>query len=72
VTAIPTIASAAAEIAAGRPSPAGLREACLARIDRHEAKLSAFIRLERERALAAARTPWAELKAGRRRGHGSR
>ena len=68
MTAIPTIASAAADIAAGRLSPVALTEACLARIDRHEAKLNAFIRLERERALATARTAEAEIKAGRRRG----
>ena len=68
MTAIPTIASAAADIAAGRLSPVGLTEACLARIDRHEAKLNAFIRLERERALATARTAEVEIKAGRRHG----
>lgn len=65
---IPTIAGAAAEIAAGRLSPVALAEDCLARIDRHDAALHAFIRLERERAMAAARTAEAEIKAGRRRG----
>jgi aspartyl-tRNA(Asn)/glutamyl-tRNA(Gln) amidotransferase subunit A len=68
MTAIPTIASAAAEIAQGRLSPVALTEACLARIDRHEAKVNAFIRLERERALKTARAAEADIKAGRRRG----
>jgi aspartyl-tRNA(Asn)/glutamyl-tRNA(Gln) amidotransferase subunit A len=68
MTGIPTMAGAAAEIEQGRLSPVALTEACLARIDRHEAKLNAFIRLERERALASARAAEAEIKAGRRRG----
>ena len=67
-SAIPTIASAAADIAAGRLSPVALAEACLARIDRHGGTLHAFIRLERERALASARAAEADIKAGRRRG----
>ena len=65
---IPTIARAAADIADGRLSPVALAEACLARIDRHEGRVNAFIRLERERALAAARGAETEIKAGRRRG----
>ena len=65
---IPTIARAADEIAKGRLSPIALAEACLARIDRHEGKVNAFIRLEREQALAAARTAEADIKASRRRG----
>lgn len=65
---IPTIASAAADIANGCLSPVALTEACLARIDQYEAKLNSFIRLERERALASARVAEAEIKAGRRRG----
>lgn len=65
---IPSIAEAEAAIVAGRLSPVALTEACLARIDRHETKVNAFIRLEREHALAAARTAEAEIKAGRRRG----
>lgn len=64
----PTIASAAADIAAGRLSPVALTEACLARIDKHESKVHAFIRLERDRALASARKAEADIKAGRRRG----
>ena len=68
MTDIPSIAAAGAAIAAGRLSPVALTEACLARIDRHEKQVHSFIRLERERALAAARTAEAEIKAGRRRG----
>jgi aspartyl-tRNA(Asn)/glutamyl-tRNA(Gln) amidotransferase subunit A len=68
MTHIPSIAEAEAAIAAGRLSPVALTEVCLARIDRHETKVNAFIRLEREQALTAARTAEAEIKAGRRRG----
>ena len=68
MTDIPSIAEAAAAIAAGRLSPVALTEACLARIDRHEKHVHSFIRLERERALGAARMAEAEIKAGRRRG----
>ncbi len=68
MTGIPTIASAAADIASGRLSPVALTEACLTRIDQHEVKLNSFIRLEREQALASARAAEAEIKAGRRRG----
>jgi aspartyl-tRNA(Asn)/glutamyl-tRNA(Gln) amidotransferase subunit A len=65
---IPTIAQAAADIAAGRLSPVALTEACLDRIDRHEANIRAFIRLECDLALAAAKTAEAEIKAGHHRG----
>lgn len=65
---IPTIAGAASDIVAGRLSPVALTEACLARISVHEPQLHAFIRLEREGALAAARRVEAEIKAGRWRG----
>ena len=68
MTDIPSIAKAGADIAAGRLSPVALAEACLARIDRHEKQVHGFIRLERERALGAARMAEAEIKAGRRRG----
>jgi aspartyl-tRNA(Asn)/glutamyl-tRNA(Gln) amidotransferase subunit A len=68
MTDIPTIARAAADIADGRLSPVALAEACLARIDRHERRVNAFIQLERERALAAARKAEAEIKTGRRHG----
>ena len=65
---IPSIAEAGAAIAAGRLSPVAPTEACLARIDQHEKRVHSFIRLERDRALGAARTAEAEIKAGRRRG----
>jgi len=68
MTDIPSIAEAGADIAAGRLSPVALAEACLARIDRHEKQVHGFIRLERDRALGAARMAEAEIKAGRRRG----
>ena len=44
MTAFPTIAGAATDIAAGHLSPVALTEACLERIDRHDATLHAFIR----------------------------
>jgi len=65
---IPSIAEAGAAIAAGQLSPVALTEACLARIDLHEERVHSFIRLERDRALVAARAAEAEIKAGRRRG----
>ena len=68
MTAIPSIAKAGADIAAGRLSPVALTEACLARIDRHEQQIHSFIRLERDRALSAAHIAETEIKAGRRRG----
>ena len=68
MTDIPSIAEAGVAIAAGHLSPVALTEACLARIDRHEKQVHSFIRLERERALSAARRAEAEIKAGRRRG----
>lgn len=45
-----------------------LTEACLARIDRYDRSINAFITLTREQALAAARDMDAELKRGTRRG----
>jgi aspartyl-tRNA(Asn)/glutamyl-tRNA(Gln) amidotransferase subunit A len=68
MTDIPSIAEAGAAVAAGSLSPVALTEACLARIDRDEKQVRSFIRLERDRALGAARTAEAEIKAGRRRG----
>ena len=49
-------------------SPVELIEACLARIDRHNGALNAFISVTREQALAAARDAESELARGRRRG----
>jgi aspartyl-tRNA(Asn)/glutamyl-tRNA(Gln) amidotransferase subunit A len=49
-------------------SPAELTQACLARIDRYNPAINAFITVMRDDALSAARTADAELKGGRRRG----
>ena len=54
---IPTIAEAAALIAARKLSPVELTRACLARIERLNGTLHAFIKLTPERALAEARPP---------------
>ena len=45
-----------------------LTEACLARIERHDRAINAFITITREQALAAARAADAEIGRGRRRG----
>jgi aspartyl-tRNA(Asn)/glutamyl-tRNA(Gln) amidotransferase subunit A len=49
-------------------SPVELTEACLARIDRHEPAINAFITVTREQALATARELEEEIRRGRRRG----
>src|SRR5687767_7528057 len=49
-------------------SPVELAQACLARIDRHEPAINAFITVTREQALAAAREREDEIRRGRRRG----
>jgi len=49
-------------------SPVELTEACLARIERHERAINAFITVTREQALAAAREIEVELRRGRPRG----
>jgi aspartyl-tRNA(Asn)/glutamyl-tRNA(Gln) amidotransferase subunit A len=49
-------------------SPVQLTEACLARIDRHDKAINAFITVTREQALMTAREMDAELKRGTRRG----
>lgn len=49
-------------------SPVELTEACLARIERHEPAINAFITVTREQALAAARELEGEIRRGRRRG----
>ena len=49
-------------------SPVELTEACLARIDRHDRAINAFITVTREQALATAREMEAELRRGARRG----
>ena len=49
-------------------SPVELTEACLARIDRHEPAINAFITVTREQALATARELEGDIRRGRRRG----
>jgi aspartyl-tRNA(Asn)/glutamyl-tRNA(Gln) amidotransferase subunit A len=49
-------------------SPVELTQACLARIDRHNKAINAFITVTREQALAAAREMEGELRRGVRRG----
>ncbi|MDR3537964.1 MAG: amidase [Acetobacteraceae bacterium] len=59
---------ASREFAARRLSPVELLNALLARIDALDPKINAFIRLDREPALAAARAAEQEIAAGRIRG----
>lgn len=61
-------ASAAKAIAAKELSPVELMAALLARIEKLDPRLNAFIRLDGEAAMAAARTAEAEVAAGRLRG----
>lgn len=49
-------------------SPVELTEACLARIEKYDRAINAFITVTREQALATAREMEAELRRGRRRG----
>jgi aspartyl-tRNA(Asn)/glutamyl-tRNA(Gln) amidotransferase subunit A len=49
-------------------SPVELTQACLARIDRFDEAINAFITLTRDQALASAREAEAEIRRGRRRG----
>lgn len=51
-----------------RVSPVELTEACLARIDRYDRTINAFIMVTREQALAAAREAEGEIRRGRWRG----
>jgi aspartyl-tRNA(Asn)/glutamyl-tRNA(Gln) amidotransferase subunit A len=63
-----TAAAAARAIAARELSPVELVTALLERIGRLDPKLHAFIRLDADAALAAAKAAEAEIGAGRRRG----
>ena len=54
----------AAEIAARRLSPVDLVEACLRRIEAHDAKLHAFVEVYRDEARLAARAAEAAVRAG--------
>lgn len=58
---IPTIAEAARRIAARELSPVELTQSCLVRIHRLDGQLHAFIRLEEDAALAAARAAEARI-----------
>jgi aspartyl-tRNA(Asn)/glutamyl-tRNA(Gln) amidotransferase subunit A len=63
-----TAAAAAAAIRARKLSPVELTGALLDRIDRLDPKLNAFIRLDRDAAIAAAKAAEVEIMAGRPRG----
>jgi aspartyl-tRNA(Asn)/glutamyl-tRNA(Gln) amidotransferase subunit A len=62
------VAEAANAIAARRISPVELTEALLKRIAKLDPRLNAFIRIDADGALAAARASEAEIMAGRKRG----
>jgi len=68
MTEIQTIAEAGKLIAARKLSPVELTEACLARIERLNGTLNAFIRITAERALAEAKAAEAALMAGKSKG----
>ncbi|MBV8409365.1 MAG: amidase, partial [Alphaproteobacteria bacterium] len=63
-----TIAEASRRLARGALRAIDLVEACLARIEQHDAKLNTFTTLTPELARAAARQADRELSAGHRRG----
>jgi aspartyl-tRNA(Asn)/glutamyl-tRNA(Gln) amidotransferase subunit A len=63
-----TLGEASARIRQRTVTPTGLTEACLARIEKYNPKLNAFITVMREQALAQARDLDAEQRAGKLRG----
>jgi Asp-tRNA(Asn)/Glu-tRNA(Gln) amidotransferase A subunit family amidase len=63
-----TLAALSRAIQSRDVSPVEVTEACLARIDRLDRTLNAFITLTPDRALAAARRAEGEITAGRQRG----
>src|SRR5688572_17810542 len=63
-----SLAEASALVAAREVSPVDLTRACLARIERHQPALNAFITVTGDEALAQARAAEAEIASGRRRG----
>jgi len=68
MSAIPTIAEAAKQIAARQLSPVELTQACLARVKAFDPTLHAFLLLTEDRALADARAAEARMMAGTLRG----
>jgi aspartyl-tRNA(Asn)/glutamyl-tRNA(Gln) amidotransferase subunit A len=63
-----TIAEASARLARGELTAVDLTNACLARIDRFDSRLNAFVTLTADQARAAARQADRELARGHRRG----
>ncbi len=63
-----TIVTAAADLQAGRVSATQLLQECLARIDRHEATVCAWVLIDRDGALEEARRCDQEIQAGQYRG----
>ena len=63
-----SLVDCASAIADGRLTSQAATEACLARIDAWQPRLNAFLRLDRDAALAQARERDAETRAGRSRG----
>jgi Asp-tRNA(Asn)/Glu-tRNA(Gln) amidotransferase A subunit family amidase len=63
-----TIHAAAEDIRSGRLSPVDLLDACLARIDRYEANVRAWVFVDRDAARAEAEKLTKELRRGERRG----
>lgn len=63
-----TLAEAGALVRAGKLSPVELTRACLARIERHDGRLRAFVTVTAEQALEQARAAETEVRAGRHRG----
>lgn len=65
---IPTIAAAAQDIRAGTLDPVALLNQCLTNLDRHEAKVKAWVFVDKDGALAQAKRLRDELARGRYRG----
>jgi aspartyl-tRNA(Asn)/glutamyl-tRNA(Gln) amidotransferase subunit A len=65
---IPTIASAAADLAAKKISPVELTKACLAKIEKLDGELHSFLLVTADRALADAKASEARFMAGTQRG----
>ena len=63
-----TCTQAAAALQRGEVTPRQLVESCLAQIDRHESRVKAWVRIDRESALSMAQQRSDELRAGGSRG----